>query len=113
MGHGEAEPHPLAGETEHPLDVGLGDTSVRETENCHEAIHSYGVRDEAETNCLALQLVGRAGRALGLSPAKADRLAARALAETRDTAPERYWNAARCRRGTGWDLGIPGARPPR
>ena len=35
----------------------------------HETLHAYGVRNEAQTNCYAVQLVPVFGWALGLSPA--------------------------------------------
>ena len=70
----------------------------------HEALHAYGVRNEARTNCYAVQLVPVAGWGLGMSDARADYLGTLALRYVRSRAPSGYWNAARCRDGGAWDL---------
>lgn len=73
----------------------------------HEALHAYGIANDAMTNCFAVQLVPPAGRYAGLSAAKAGYLRKLAINITRRTAPPEYWNAGRCRDGGQWDL-VPG-----
>jgi hypothetical protein len=69
----------------------------------HEALHAYGIRNEAEANCLAVQLTPTAARFAGLPRARARYLGSLALHYVRATAPQRYWNASRCRDGGAWD----------
>ena len=70
----------------------------------HETLHAYGVVNEAETNCVAVQLVPVFGRNLGLSVKRADYLGTLARNYVRKYAPRGYWNSARCRDGGPWDL---------
>ena len=70
----------------------------------HETLHAYGVRNEAQTNCYAVQLVPVFGWALGLSPKRSTYLGTLARNYVRNRAPAGYWNAARCREGGAWDL---------
>ncbi len=70
----------------------------------HEAIHAYGLEDEAQVNCYAVQLVPVAARVMGLAPARADYLRRLALNYTRRTAPPGYWDSFACRDGGEWDL---------
>src|SRR5581483_4370167 len=73
----------------------------------HEAFHAHGVRNEAETNCYAVQLAPIAGRQLDLSAAASRYLGQLAVRYTRARAPDRYWDPYRCRDGGRWDL-LPG-----
>jgi hypothetical protein len=75
----------------------------------HETLHAYGVVNEAETNCVAVQLVPVFGRNLGLSVKRADYLGTLARNYVRKYAPRGYWNSARCRDGGPWDL-LPSTR---
>jgi hypothetical protein len=75
----------------------------------HETLHAYGVRNEAQTNCFAVQLVPVFAWNLGLSVARADYLGTLARNYTRRYAPAGYWNRTRCRDGGPWDL-FPGSR---
>ena len=75
----------------------------------HETLHAYGVVNEAETNCVAVQLVPLFGRNLGLSVKRADYLGTLARNYVRKYAPRGYWNGARCRDGGPWDL-LPSTR---
>jgi len=70
----------------------------------HETIHAYGIGNEAQTNCFAVQLVPVAARYVGLSPTAAGYLRKLAINITRRTAPAGYWNPDRCRDGGPWDL---------
>ena len=70
----------------------------------HETLHAYGIRNEAQTNCYAVQLVPFAARRAGLSAGSADYLRTLAINSTRRTAPPGYWNGNRCRDGGPWDL---------
>ena len=70
----------------------------------HEALHAYGIRDEAMTNCFAVQLAPHAARKGGLSPSAASYLRKLALTATRRSAPPAYWNPALCRDGGEWDI---------
>jgi hypothetical protein len=75
----------------------------------HETAHMYGVRNEAQANCYAVQLVYYFARQLRVPPRQAldlERLAAR---RTRITAPRGYWNPESCRDGGRWDLDEEGA----
>jgi hypothetical protein len=72
----------------------------------HEATHAYGIGDEAQANCYAVQLVPLAGRKLGMSETQAAYLGRLGLNYTRRTAPRAYWDATDCRNGGTWDLGL-------
>jgi hypothetical protein len=70
----------------------------------HERIHAEGVRNEAQTNCYAVQLIYEFARELGFVNSKALYLEALAVRKTRMSAPSGYWNRALCRDGGRWDL---------
>jgi len=70
----------------------------------HETLHAYGIADEAQTNCFAVQLVPLAASRLGMRPTSGDHLRRLAIAVTRRSAPPGYWNAGRCRDNGPWDL---------
>jgi hypothetical protein len=70
----------------------------------HETLHAYGVVNEAQTNCMAVQLVPVFGWNLGLSAKRADYLGTLARNYVRKYAPTGYWNSARCRDSGPWDL---------
>ena len=73
----------------------------------HEAIHAYGIANEALTNCFAVQLAPVAARYAGLGAKQAEVLGKLSITVTRRTAPPGYWNAEHCRDGGKWDL-LPG-----
>jgi hypothetical protein len=73
----------------------------------HETLHAYGLANEAQTNCFAVQLVPVFGLNLGMSASRADYLGTLARNYVRKWAPQGYWNGARCRDGGAWDL-LPG-----
>jgi hypothetical protein len=75
----------------------------------HETAHMYGIRNEAEANCYAVQLVYYFARRLNVSPRGALLLEQQAVRRTRATAPRGYWNAQKCRDGGAWDLDDEGA----
>jgi hypothetical protein len=56
----------------------------------HESFHVAGVRDEAETDCFALQRVAFVAGRLGGDPAEAQQFAALARADRAVTAPAEY-----------------------
>ena len=70
----------------------------------HERVHADGYRDEARTNCYAVQLVRSFARTLGFAPLKAAELERLAVKRTRAVAPRGYWDENRCRDGGQWDL---------
>jgi hypothetical protein len=70
----------------------------------HETLHAYGVINEAQTNCWAVQLVPFFGLNLGMSVARSDYLGTLARNYVRARAPAGYWNAGRCRDNGAWDL---------
>ncbi len=70
----------------------------------HERVHAEGFRNEAHTNCLAVQLVYEFARELNFGHAQAFRLEQLAVRKTRAVAPSGYWNDRRCRDGGLWDL---------
>jgi hypothetical protein len=70
----------------------------------HETLHAYGVSNEAQTNCFAVQLVPFAAQRAGLTGRSADYLRTLAINSTRRTAPSGYWDGDRCRDGGDWDL---------
>jgi hypothetical protein len=75
----------------------------------HETAHMYGVRNEAEANCYAVQLVYYFARQLRVSPRQAQLLEQQAVRRTRATAPRGYWSSESCRDGGRWDLDDEGA----
>jgi hypothetical protein len=70
----------------------------------HETLHAYGIRNEAQTNCFAVQLVPVFGWNLGLGEKRAVYLGTLARNYVRKYSPPGYWNGARCREGGAWDL---------
>ena len=70
----------------------------------HETLHAYGFRNEAETNCVSVQLVPLFGRSLGMTAARAEYLGTLALNYVRAHAPAGYWNSSQCRDGGAWDV---------
>jgi hypothetical protein len=70
----------------------------------HEALHAYGVENEAETNCYAVQLVRPLARNLKMTVRRANYLGQLAFRYVRAHAPDGYWNSGRCRDGGRWDL---------
>jgi hypothetical protein len=70
----------------------------------HETSHAYGIRNEAQANCYAVQLVYWFARTLRLPPAKALRMESLAVRGVRARSPRNYWDADRCRDGGSWDL---------
>jgi hypothetical protein len=70
----------------------------------HETLHAYGIVNEAQTNCFAVQLVPFAGHFIGMTPKSGDYLRRLAINVTRRTAPPGYWKHSRCRDGGDWDL---------
>ena len=70
----------------------------------HETLHAYGVVNEAQTNCMAVQLVPVFGWNLGLSAKRADYLGTLARNYVRKYAPVGYWNSGSCRDDGRWDL---------
>jgi len=72
----------------------------------HEAWHLRGVRNEATTECYALQSGIRVGRRLGLSDGRARQMMRQQLAENRlrDVATAEYRVTAECRNGGALDL---------
>lgn len=76
----------------------------------HEAFHLAGVRNEAATECFALQTVAFAARAFGLDRIDAEALAHSAAASREPALGDNYRSAS-CRSGGPLDLGagIPSA----
>ena len=70
----------------------------------HETLHAYGLRNEAQTNCFAVQLVPVFGWALGLTPTRYTYMGRLAHNYVRRSAPSGYWNARHCREGGAWDI---------
>jgi len=70
----------------------------------HEAVHAQGVTNEAQTNCVAVQLVPLFARALGYNRTRTIGLSRLALDVVRAHASTGYWDAARCQDGGAWDL---------
>jgi hypothetical protein len=70
----------------------------------HETLHAYGVHNEAQTNCYAVQITPVFAKKLGVDPSKIGHLTKLARNYTRLTAPSGYWNAYNCRDGGRWDL---------
>jgi hypothetical protein len=80
----------------------------------HEAWHLRGVRDEARTECFALQSGVRLGRRLGLSAGTAERLMRQQLAENelRAGSTAEYRVSGECRDGAALDLDPASSRFP-
>ena len=70
----------------------------------HETLHAYGVQNEAQTNCWAVQLVPYFGVNLGMTRARSDYLGTLARNYVRARSPANYWHAGHCRDGGAWDL---------
>lgn len=70
----------------------------------HEALHSLGLDNEAQTNCFAVQLVPVAAGVLGFGEATLRYLGTLGVRYTRERAPRGYWNRSLCRDGGRWDL---------
>jgi hypothetical protein len=70
----------------------------------HETLHAYGVKNEAQANCYAVQITPRLARKLGVVLSRIGDLGRLARNFTRRTAPAGYWNAFNCRDGGSWDL---------
>jgi hypothetical protein len=71
----------------------------------HESFHLRGIKNEAVTECYALQFVPLVARSLGATSANADRLELRAL-HAYPYHPPAYLSAE-CRPGGALDLGVP------
>jgi hypothetical protein len=69
----------------------------------HEAYHLAGVRNEARTECYALQAIDFVALRLGASDAQARELAAYSFAQLPPRMPNAY-SSPECRDGGGWDL---------
>jgi hypothetical protein len=70
----------------------------------HETLHAYGVVNEAETNCYAVQLVPLLGLNLKMTARRANYLGQLALRYVRSHSPSGYWHGGHCRDGGRWDL---------
>jgi hypothetical protein len=70
----------------------------------HEAVHANGIQNEAQTNCVAVQLVPLSARALGYNRTRTIGLSRLALDVVREHAGAGYWDATRCVDGGAWDL---------
>ena len=68
----------------------------------HESMHLRGARDEATTQCYAIQLAARAAQLLGVAPAQAVAIGRHALARQRYV-PSSY-QSSECRPGGALDL---------
>jgi hypothetical protein len=71
----------------------------------HEAMHMSGLRDEARTECAAVQRDARTARLLGATPAAAAALARAYWRGTYPRMPEGY-RSAECRPGGAMDEGL-------
>jgi hypothetical protein len=69
----------------------------------HESYHLAGVRNEAQTECYALQAIDFVARRLGASPAQARALASFSFSELPGRMPPGYRSPA-CRDGGAYDL---------
>ena len=70
----------------------------------HETLHAYGLRNEAQTNCFAVQLVPIFGVNMGMPRSRATYMGTLARNFVRMYAPSGYWNRLNCRDGGVWDL---------
>lgn len=69
----------------------------------HEMLHPLGIKNEAQTECLAMQLNYVTGIALGLPLQYAENLDRLSLANYGEH-PARYIDRSRCREGGAWDI---------
>jgi hypothetical protein len=69
----------------------------------HEMIHALGIRNEARTECLAMQLSFVTGWKMGLPLQYAENLDRLSL-RNYFSHPPRYIDTSRCREGGAWDL---------
>lgn len=69
----------------------------------HESYHLAGVRNEAQTECYALQAIDFVARTLGASPTQAGVLAAYSFDQLPRRMPPEY-SSPECRNGGGFDL---------
>jgi hypothetical protein len=69
----------------------------------HESYHLAGIRDEARTECYALQAIEFVARRLGATPEQARQLATFAFAELPRRMPREY-TTPECRNGGNYDL---------
>lgn len=69
----------------------------------HEAFHTTGIRDEAETDCYALQRIDNVAMQLGADELTARTIQQRAIKLQRSTAATGY-NSSECRDGGVYDL---------
>ncbi len=69
----------------------------------HEMIHALGIRNEAQTECFAMQLSFVTGVKLGLPLAYAENLDRLSL-QNYSSHPPAYVDRERCREGGAWDL---------
>jgi len=70
----------------------------------HEAFHAHGIKNEAQTNCYAVQLTPLFRSNIGLNTNRSACLGALARRYVRFHAPAEHWNAAKCRDHGPWDL---------
>ena len=86
-----------------------GDRAVALSVIVHEMTHALGVRNEAQANCYAVQLVYFFAKKLKFTDRTTFRLERLALRYIPAGAPRAYSNGARCRDNGEWDLleGIP------
>jgi hypothetical protein len=83
---------------------GNGDRAWASTVALHETAHMYGVRNEAQATCYAVQLVYYFARRIGFTHIGGLRMERLAVQTTRRRVASGYWDAARCRDGGAWDL---------
>lgn len=69
----------------------------------HEALHALGVKNEAQTDCYAVQMVPTLAKQLSLT-ARPSVWGSYAVKAARGAAPDGYWNSSKCRDGGKWDL---------
>jgi hypothetical protein len=81
-----------------------GDRAWASTVALHEAAHMYGIRNEAEATCYAVQLVYFFARRVGFAHPAGLRMERLAVRTTRTRVASGYWDASRCRDGGAWDL---------
>ena len=83
---------------DHPLEVAWSVNTL-----AHESYHLAGVRNEAETQCYALQAIDFVARRLGASPEQARALALFSLDQLPGRMPPEY-SSPQCRDGGAYDL---------
>jgi hypothetical protein len=86
-----------------PCDGSTLDTAWSLNALAHESYHLAGVRNEARTECYALQAIDFVARRLGASPRQARQLAQFAFSELPDRMPAEY-TSPDCRDGGKLDL---------